>query len=96
MKFVNSREIRINPRAVFDQLEEGNEVVITTHGKPAALMLGVSEEDLEDTLRAVRTAKAQAAVSRMRRIAEEKGSDELNRAIIEGEIRSVRPGNPWH
>lgn len=93
VKFVSSREIRINPRAVFDHLEEGNEVVINAHGKPVALMLGVDEENLEETLRAVRTAKVQAAVSRMRRIAAEKGSDELNRAALEVEIGAVRRGH---
>lgn len=96
MKFVSSREIRVNPRPIFDYLEGGDEVVINAHGKPVALMLGVSEENLEETLRAVRSAKAQAAASRMRRRAEAKGSDELDRAALEGEIGAVRRGHLWN
>ncbi|MBA2691521.1 MAG: type II toxin-antitoxin system Phd/YefM family antitoxin [Rubrobacter sp.] len=85
MKFVSSREIRVNPRPVFDSLGEDNEVVVTSHGKPIALMVGVSGEDLEETLRFLRRAKAQAAVSRMR-MGEGRMSDEE----IEAEIRAAR------
>ena len=42
MKFVSSREIRVNPRPIFDSLEEDHEVVITSRGKPVALLLGVT------------------------------------------------------
>ena len=91
MKFVSSREIRVNPRPIFEYLEGGDEVVITTHGKPVALMLGVGEEDLEETLRAVRSAKVQASVSNMRKIAqEEKGLDQADRKAVEDEVEAVR------
>lgn len=85
MKFVSSREIRVNPRPVFESLEEENEVVVTAHGKPVALMVGVSGEDLEETLRFLRRAKAQAAVSRMRASADRMGDEE-----IEAEIKAAR------
>ena len=42
MKFVSSREIRVNPRPVFEAAEEGDEVVITSRGKPVALLVGVT------------------------------------------------------
>jgi prevent-host-death family protein len=87
MEFVSSREIRVNPKPVFDRLEEEREVVITSRGKPVALLLGVSGENLEDTLRAVRRARAEQAVSRMRRTALEKG---LKPEEVEDEIRAVR------
>lgn len=47
MKFVSSREIRINPRPVFEAAGEGDEVVITSRGKPVALLVGVDGDDLE-------------------------------------------------
>ncbi|MDQ3362107.1 MAG: type II toxin-antitoxin system Phd/YefM family antitoxin [Actinomycetota bacterium] len=72
MEFVSSREIRVNPKPIFERLGEG-EVVITSRGKPVALMLGVSGEDLEETVRAVRRAKAELAVSDMRRTASARG-----------------------
>ncbi len=90
MKFVSSREIRVNPRPVFEAAEEGDEVVITSRGKPVALLLGISGEDLDETVRLVRRARAQAAVSRMRKAAAREGSDSMSREEIEEEISAAR------
>jgi prevent-host-death family protein len=90
VKFVSSREIRVNPRPVFEAAKEGDEVVITSRGKPVALLLGISGEDLEETVRLVRRARAQAAVSRMRKAAAREGADSMSREEIEGEISAAR------
>ncbi len=90
MKFVSSREIRGNPRPVFKAAEEGDEVVITSRGKPVALLVGVDGEDLEETVRLVRRAKTQAAVSRMRKAAAREGSESMSREEIEEEINAAR------
>lgn len=88
MKFVSSREIRVNPRTVLDAAEEGDEVVITSRGKPIALLVGVDGENLEETVRLVRRAKTQAAVSRMRKAARE-SSDSMDQKV-EAEIAAAR------
>lgn len=92
MKFVSSREIRVNPRPIFDSLETEHEVVVTSRGKPVALLLGVSGDDLEETVRLVRRARAQAAVSRMRKAAAQKGLEGMSQAEIEEEIAASRGG----
>lgn len=89
MKFVSSREIRVNPRPVFENLEN-QEVVLTTRGKPVALLLSVSGDDLEETVQLVRRAKAQAATSRMRKSAAERGSNKLSQEEIAEEIDATR------
>ena len=89
MKVVSSREIRVNSRPVFQAAEEGDEVVITSRGKPVALLVGVDGEDLEETVSLVRRARAQAAVSRMRKAARE-GSESMSREEIEEEINAAR------
>lgn len=90
MEFVSSREIRINPGPVWKRIEEGEEVVVTSRGRPVALLLGVSGEDLEDTVRAVRRARAEVSVSRMRRAAARRGLTEMGPEEIESEIKAVR------
>ncbi len=90
MKFVSSREIRVNPRPVFEAAEGGEEVVITSRGKPVALLLGVSGDDLEETVRLTRRARAQVAVSRMRKAAAREGSGGMSREKIEEEISAAR------
>ena len=87
---MSSREIRVNPRPVFEAAEEGDEVVITSRGKPVALLLGISGEDLDETVRLVRRARAQAAVSRMRKAAASEGSETMSREEIEEEISAAR------
>ena len=89
MDFVSSRELRVNPRPVFERLEGEHEVVVTSRGKPVALMLGVEGEDVEEVVRSVRRARAELAVSRMRGTAAERG---LAEADVEDEIEAVRRG----
>lgn len=90
MKFVSSREIRVNPKPVFDAAGEGDEVVITSRGKPVALLVGVDGDGLEVTLRLFRRAKAQAAVSRMREAAAGEGLAGMAQDEIEAEIAAAR------
>ena len=80
----------MNPKPVFDAAGEGDEVVITSRGKPVALLVGVDGDDLEVTLRFFRRAKAQAAVSRMREAAAREGLTGMARDEIEAEIASAR------
>lgn len=90
MKFVSSREIRINPEPIFEAAEEGGEIIITSRGKPVALLVGVDDDDLEETVRLFRRAKTPTAVSRMRRAAAREGSAGMDRAEIEAEIGVAR------
>ena len=90
MKFVSSREIRVNPKPVFDAAGEGDEVVITSRGKPVALLVGVSGDDLEETVRLFRRARAQAAVSRMRKAAARESLAGMDETEIEAEVAAVR------
>jgi hypothetical protein len=55
-----------------------------------AVIAGVGENDVEETVAALRRARAQAAVSRMRRAAAERGLDKLPAAEVESEIAQVR------
>lgn len=50
MKFTNVRELKTNTSAVLRTVEKGNAVLVTTHGRPTAMLVPVSEDDLEDAL----------------------------------------------
>jgi antitoxin (DNA-binding transcriptional repressor) of toxin-antitoxin stability system len=90
MKFVSSRDIRVNPRPIFEALGDENEIIVTSRGKPVALLVGVSGEDFEETVRLVRRARAQLAASRMRKAAARKGLDRMSQEEIEAEITKTR------
>ena len=60
-------------RELWQKLADERELVITRDGKPSALMISISPETVEDSLREVRRALFSAAVSRVRRRAEKEG-----------------------
>jgi len=49
MRFANVRELKNKTSAIL-KLAEKEEVVITSRGKPTAIVKGISEEDFEDYL----------------------------------------------
>lgn len=90
MKFVSIRDLRLRGGAVWKALEEGEEAILTSNGKPVALLAGISEEQVEEVVRAFRRARAQAAVTKMREMAVKHGLDRLSQEDIETEIRAAR------
>ena len=50
MKFTNVRELKAKTSAVLRTVKNGDTVLITTHGRPTALVVPVSEDDIEDVL----------------------------------------------
>ena len=89
MKYVSIRELRNRPGRVWSVLSK-EDVVLTANGKPMGVLLGVDETRLDDTVAAIRRARAIMAVSRMRRRAAETGKDRMSMAEINREIAAVR------
>ena len=88
MNFYSVRDLRTESKNMWENLSNGDEVVITNNGKPAALMLDVSGNNLDLVLQAVRQAKAMIAFNSMRSQAAAKGY--LSDEDIEAEINTVR------
>ena len=88
MFFYSVRDLRTTPKIIWEQLSEDGEVVITNNGKPMALMLDIAEGNFDETIRAIRQARAMIAFNSMRKKSAEKGyfSDE----DINAEIKSAR------
>lgn len=89
MKFVSTRELRNRPGAVREMAQK-EDLVLTADGKPIAILLGVENEDLEESLVVLRQARAQRALSRMRSSASRSGLAPLSARDVEREIRAVR------
>ena len=90
MNFYTVRDLRTTPKCILETLSSEGEIVITDNGKPKALLLHIADGDLEETVTAVRQAKATLAFHMMRSQAAEQGymSDEE----IEAEINAARRG----
>ena len=89
MKFVTARELRNRPGFV-RELVQKEDLVLTADGKPIAILVGIENEDLEETALAIRQAKAQRVLSRMRRSAARSGVSQLSSGEVGKEIQAVR------
>lgn len=90
MEFYTVRDIRTTPKSLWDSLTADGSVVITNNGKPTTLMLDISDGSLEETLKAVRQAKAMIAFNTMRERAALNGF--MTDAEIKAEIAAARSG----
>jgi antitoxin (DNA-binding transcriptional repressor) of toxin-antitoxin stability system len=90
MKFITVRDLRGRSGQVWTKLAREREVILTSNGKPIAILSAVSEETLEESLTAVRHARAVAAVEKMQRQSVQTGTDKLSPTAIAAEIRAVR------
>lgn len=90
MNFYTVRDLRTTPKSIWENLSEDGEVIITNNGKPTAILLDITDGSFEETIKAVRQAKAIIAFNSMRSKAAAKGymSDEE----IEAEIAAARRG----
>jgi prevent-host-death family protein len=50
MKFTSIRELKAKTSEMLRTVEKGNTILVTTHGRPTAMLVPVTEEDFEDTL----------------------------------------------
>jgi prevent-host-death family protein len=90
MKFVTVRDLRTTPAQVWKQLPGEQEIVITNNGKPIALLTPISDTDMEETVTAVRRARAATALKRIRSVAIKNGLSEMTMDDINKEIRESR------
>jgi antitoxin (DNA-binding transcriptional repressor) of toxin-antitoxin stability system len=90
MKFITVRDIRTSPAKIWKQLPEEQEMVITNNGRPIALLMPITDQSMEQTLSAVRRARAMAAVQRMQQAARDLGVDRMTEQEIDDEIRETR------
>jgi antitoxin (DNA-binding transcriptional repressor) of toxin-antitoxin stability system len=90
MKFVTVRDFRTSPSAIWKKLPSEREMIITNNGKPIALITPLNDETLEDTVSAVRKAKAINAMRKMQEISKSLGNDKMTLKEINAVIKAVR------
>ncbi len=50
VKFTNVRELKTKTSEMLRTVERGNTVLVTTHGRPTAMLVPVTEDDIEGAL----------------------------------------------
>lgn len=93
MKFVTVRDLRGRPAKVWKDLETEKDLVLTSNGKPMAIITGIGEDTLESTLATLRRARAVQAVREIQQESQRRGTklslEQIN-AII-ADVRRKRP-----
>ena len=92
MKFVPARDLRIRPGSVWKNLKASRRLVITSNGKPQAILKDISGKDLEEEWKNDIIADGLSALSRIRAAARTNGTDALTVEEIDKEIRASRKG----
>ncbi|MFQ5641625.1 MAG: type II toxin-antitoxin system Phd/YefM family antitoxin [bacterium] len=90
MRFISVRQMRQNSAELWKQLKKEKELILTSNGKPIAIMAEIDEENLENVLQAFRRAKATLALEEMHTISTKAGTDKMTYEEIEEEINAVR------
>lgn len=90
MKFVTIRDLRANTARLRKDLQKDRELVLTVNGRPFALMTPVEPDMVEEEVLAIRRARAQAALGRIRAKAKADGLDRVSMAETEAIIAQVR------
>jgi prevent-host-death family protein len=90
MKFLSVRDLRGKSAQIWKELPDEREMIITSNGRPIAILASISESNLEESLAAFRQARAVEAVASLQRRSIEQGTDMISINEINAEIKAVR------
>lgn len=90
MKFISVQDLREKSAEVWKYLARVKDMVITSNGKPIAILSTTSEDNLEESLSAIRTARALMAVKALQMKSIQTGNDQLSFDEVEAEIKVAR------
>ena len=92
MKFLSVRDLRGNSARIWRELPNEREMVVTSNGRPVALLTAVNQSTVEQSLSAWRRVRATQAISDIQRESVQKGTNQLSMTNIDTEITRVRQG----
>ena len=90
MKFLSVRDLRGNSARVWRELPIEKEMIVTSNGRPVALLTTVNQDNVEQSLSAWRRVRTTQAISDIQLESARKGTDHLSISDIEAEIAKVR------
>ena len=90
MRFISVRDLRGKSAQVWRQLPVEREMVLTSNGRPIAVITAVDEATLEESLAAWRRARATAVIADIQRESARKGTDRISMEEIDAEIKASR------
>jgi len=90
MKFVSVRDLRLRPSEIWKTAKHERELVLTSNGRPVAILTGVDEDNFEEQLDVIHRARALRALDKLHRESVRKGTDRIADREIQAEVDAVR------
>ena len=90
MRFVTVRDLRNKPAQIRQSLLEEKDIVLTSNGKPFAIITLTSERVLEKSLAMIKRIRAENAAASIQKRSMEIGANKLSMDEINAEISAVR------
>jgi prevent-host-death family protein len=90
MDYVTVRELREKSGEVWQRIEAGEEIVVTRRGKPFAILVATQPSQVEDQLRALRTARFAGSLKVLQAQSVAQGLHKMSQAQINAQIAAAR------
>ena len=90
MKFLSVRDLRGNSARVWRDLPMEKEMIVTSNGRPVAVLTAVNENTVEKSLAAWRQARALQAITDIQTESFKRGASNLTMSDIDAEIAVTR------
>ena len=90
MKFLSVRDLKTKSSQVWKELPGQKEMIITSNGRPIALLSSINEDNLEQILTTFRHARATNSVAAVQYESIQKETDKISMDEINAEIGAVR------
>jgi len=90
MKFVTIRDFRNKTAEIRKELETDREVILTSNGRPFAMVTGLDPDSVEEEVIARRRARALLLLDRIQADAKAHGLDKMTMEEIDAEIAAAR------
>lgn len=90
MKFLSVRDLKTKASAIWKELPNQKDMVITSNGRPIAILSSITEDNLEAVLSSFRQVRAMQAVNAIQYESVRKGTDNISMDEIDMEIELAR------
>ncbi len=90
MKFLSVRDLRGNSAQVWRDLPREKEMIVTSNGRPVAMLTAIDEANVERSLKAWRQARALQVITDIQTGSTRKGTSTLSMSDIDDEIAAAR------
>lgn len=90
MQFISVRDLRLKSSKIWQQLKDEGEMVVTSNGRPVAVLSSADEHELSEYLTALHRVRAMLAVNKMQEQSVRNGLDKCSMDEIEAEVKAVR------